>query len=93
MPTGQVIGTAPAAAAGPQPFGSKVSVVISLGPQPVIIPGVAGQSVAAATGALTALGLKVSGPYGPPGATRVLSTDPVAGTSVQPGTTVNLYTL
>ena len=81
------------ATAGPQPFGSKVSVVISLGPQPVIIPGVAGQSVAAATGALTALGLKVSGPYGPPGATKVLSTDPVAGTSVQPGTTVNLYTL
>jgi eukaryotic-like serine/threonine-protein kinase len=93
VPTGQVVGTAPAATAGPQPFGSKVSVVISLGPQPVIIPGVAGQSVAAATGALTALGLKVSGPYGPPGATRVLSTDPVAGTSVQPGTTVNLYTL
>ncbi len=93
VPTGQVIGTTPAATAGPQPFGSKVSVDISLGPQPVIIPGVDGQSVAAATAALTALGLKVSGPYGPPGATKVLSTDPVAGTSVQPGTTVNLYTL
>ena len=38
-------------------------------------------------------GLKVAGPYGPPGSTKVLSTDPAAGTSVQPGTTVNLYTL
>ena len=93
VPTGQIIGTTPAAAAGPQPFGSKVTVNISLGPQPVIIPSLAGESVAAATSALTTLGLKVSGPYGPPGATKVLNTDPVAGTSVQPGTTVNLYTL
>ena len=93
VPTGQVIGTTPDASAGPQPFGSKVVVNISLGPQPVVIPHVSGQSVTAATTALTGLGLKVSGPYGPPGATKVLSTDPVAGTSVQPGTTVNLYTL
>ena len=46
-----------------------------------------------ATSALTALGLQVAGPYGPPGSTTVLSTDPAAGTSVLPGTTVNLYTL
>jgi beta-lactam-binding protein with PASTA domain len=54
---------------------------------------VTGESVTAATDTLTALGLKVAGPYGPPGSTRVLSTDPAAGASVQPGTTVNLYTL
>ncbi len=93
VPTGQVIGTSPDPSTGPQPFGSKVSVNISLGPQPVIIPNVDGQSVSAATSALSALGLKVSGPYGPPGATTVLSTDPASGTSVQPGTTVNIYTL
>jgi beta-lactam-binding protein with PASTA domain/tRNA A-37 threonylcarbamoyl transferase component Bud32 len=93
VPTGQVISTTPDASAGPQPFGSKVVVNISLGPQPVIIPNESGQSVTAATTALTGLGLKVSGPYGPSGATTVLSTDPAAGTSVQPGTTVNLYTL
>ena len=93
VPTGQVIGTTPDASAGPQAFGSKVVVNISLGPQPVVIPNVSGQSVTAATTALTALGLKVSGPYGPAGATTVLSTDPAAGLSVQPGTTVNLYTL
>ncbi len=41
--------------------------------------------MAAATSALEALGLQVAGPYGPPGATRVLSTDPAAGTSVPAG--------
>jgi hypothetical protein len=35
---GQVIGTTPAPTAGPQPFGSKVTVAVSLGPQPVTIP-------------------------------------------------------
>ena len=94
VPTGQIIGTTPPASAGPQPFGSKVAVDISLGPQPVIIPNVVGDTVTAATAALQALGLKVGGPYGPPGATKVLSTDPVAGTSVQAAsTTVNIYTL
>jgi serine/threonine-protein kinase len=93
VPTGQVIGTTPDPSAGPQPFGSKVTVNISLGPQPVIVPNEVGQSVATATTALTTLGLKVAGPYGPPGATTVLSTDPAAGTTVQPGTPVNIYTL
>jgi len=91
--SGQVIGTTPDATAGPQPFGSKVAVNISLGPQPVTIPHVEGGSVAAATATLQGLGLKVAGPYGPPGSNKVLSTDPAEGTSVPPGTTVNLYTL
>ncbi len=93
VPTGQVIDTTPSTAAGPQPFGSQVTVIVSIGPQPVTVPDVVGQSVSSATDALQALGLKVAGPYGPPGSKRVLSTDPAAGTSVQPGTTVNLYTL
>jgi serine/threonine-protein kinase len=92
VPTGQVIGTAPAATAGPQPYGSTVTVQVSLGPQPVTIPDVVSQTLAAATSALQALGLQVAGPYGPPGAKRVLSTDPAAGSSVPPGTTVDIYT-
>jgi serine/threonine protein kinase/beta-lactam-binding protein with PASTA domain len=91
--SGQVIGTTPDASAGPQPFGSKVTVNISLGPQPVTIPDVRGGSVAGATATLQGLGLKVAGPYGPPGSNKVLSTDPAVGSSVPPGTTVNLYTL
>jgi beta-lactam-binding protein with PASTA domain len=35
----------------------------------------------------------VAGPYGPAGSSTVLSLDPAAGTTVAPGTTVNLYTL
>ena len=93
VPTGQVIGTTPPASAGPQPFGSTITVDISLGPQPVTVPNVIGQSVAAATSTLEGLGLKVAGPYGPPGSETVLSTDPAIGTSVLPGTTVNIYTL
>ncbi|MGH9080971.1 MAG: PASTA domain-containing protein, partial [Acidimicrobiales bacterium] len=94
VPVGQVIGTTPGPGAGPQPFGSTVTVTISLGPQPVTIPSsVIGESVPQATAALQALGLAVAGPYGPPGSTKVLSTDPAVGASVLPGTTVNLYTL
>ncbi len=93
VPAGQVIGTTPPASAGPQPYGSTITVDVSLGPQPVTVPNLVGQSVAAATSQLQGLGLKVAGPYGPPGSTKVLSTDPAAGASVQPGTTVNLYTL
>jgi serine/threonine-protein kinase len=93
VPNGQVIGTTPDPTAGPQPFGSKVTVAVSLGPQPVVIPNEIGNSVAAATAALQAEGLKVAGPYGPAGSTTVLSLDPAAGTTVPPGTTVNIYTL
>ncbi len=91
VPAGQVISTTPAPSAGPQPFGSTVTVTVSEGPKPVVIPDLASQSVAAATAALSALGLQVAGPYGPAGAGHVLSTDPAAGTSVKPGTTVYIY--
>jgi len=91
VPVGQVIGTSPPA--GPQPYRSTITVEVSLGPQPVTVPDEVGQSVASATSALEALGLHVAGPYGPAGSTTVLSTDPAAGASVQPGTTVNVYTL
>ncbi len=91
VPTGQVIGTTPAAGTV-QPFNSKVTVSVSLGPQPVIVPNEVNQSVATATAALSALGLKAGGPYGPGGEDVVLSLDPPPGTSVQPGTVVNIYT-
>jgi serine/threonine-protein kinase len=68
-----------------------VTVVVSEGPQPVVIPDLVSRSVAAATSALQALGLQVGGPYGPAGAGRVLSTDPAAGTAVKPGSTVYIY--
>jgi serine/threonine-protein kinase len=92
VPDGAVIATVPAATAGPQPFGSPVTVVVSLGPQPVDVPDVAGDSSVAAARLLESHGLRVAGPYGPPGTTVVVSTDPSAGTSVPIGSTVDLYT-
>jgi eukaryotic-like serine/threonine-protein kinase len=92
VPAGQVLGTSPAPTDGPQPYGSTVAVDVSLGPQPVPIPNLAGRSVAAATKALQGLGFHAGGPYGPPGATTVAATDPTAGSTALPGSTVNLYT-
>jgi serine/threonine-protein kinase len=91
VPAGQVIGTTPPAG-GTQPFGSAVSVQVSLGPQPVTVPSLVGQSPSAAASALTALGLVAGGPYGPPGATTVVSTSPPAGSSVAVGSAVEVYT-
>ncbi len=91
IPAGEVIGTDPTNAAGPQPYGSTVTVAVSLGPQPVLVPDLAGHSVTAAFNTLETLGLHPAGPYGPAGAKTVASTNPGSGTSVLPGTTVNVY--
>jgi serine/threonine-protein kinase len=92
LPAGRVIGTTPAPSAVPQPYGSPVSVAVSIGPQPVKVPNEVGKSVKAATKALENLGLHVAGPYGPPGSSVVFQTVPAKGASVLPGTTVSLYT-
>ena len=90
VPVGQVIGTAPTPE-GLQPFGSAVTVQVSLGPQPVTVPSLVDQSPSIAAAALSALGLVPGGPYGPPGATTVVSTSPSAGSSVPVGSTVDVY--
>jgi len=91
VPVDHVIGTTPATASV-QPFGSSVSVQISRGPQPVTVPSLTGKAPSSAATALTALGLVAGGPYGPSGATTVVSTSPAGGTSVPVGSTVNVYT-
>ena len=90
VPTGQVIGTTPPG--GVQPYGSTVTVQVSLGPKPVTVPSLVDRSPATAAADLRGLGLVAGGPYGPPGATSVVSTSPSAGASVPVGTTVELYT-
>ena len=92
VPSGQVIATTPDASTGAQPFGSTVAVAVSLGPQPVNVPDVTGESLHKAEAALSASGLQVGGPYGPSNSNTVVSTSPSAGTSVLPGSTVNVYT-
>ena len=66
-------------------------VLVSLGPQPIVIPDVGGDSVADAQAALEAAGLVVDGVEGPPNGV-VTGTDPAAGLTVDRGTSVVLIT-
>ncbi len=91
VPVDHVIATTPPAG-GLQPFGSTVVVQVSIGPKPVTVPSLTGDSPSGAAAALVALGLVAGGPYGPSGATTVVSTSPPAGSSVPVGTTVDVYT-
>ena len=74
------------------PFGSTVTVDVSLGPKPVTIPDVVGGLVGSAVNQLQALGLKVT-TYGPSSAAIVVYISPGAGTSVLPGSSVTLDTI
>jgi beta-lactam-binding protein with PASTA domain len=66
-----------------------VTVVISEGVQPVVIPPLIGDTVDQATAALTALNLVpfANGPL----AGHVFDSNPEAGTSVLPGSSVTIY--
>jgi serine/threonine-protein kinase len=89
-PAGQVDHTAPAI--GTQvPPGSTVTVYVSNGPPTVQVPNLSGDTVAAAQAALDSAGLKLGQVYGPNGG-RVFATVPEPGTTVDAGSSVNLYT-
>ena len=90
VPEGQVIGTSPAGGAL-VPRDSEVVVIVSRGPQPVIIPDVSGDSVAEAQATLEAVGLVVDGVEGPPNGI-VTGTDPAAGLQVDRGASIVLLT-
>jgi serine/threonine-protein kinase len=90
VPAGQVISTAPAAAAS-APVGTQVVVNVSKGPQLVAIPGVAQLTVAAATTKLEAVGFAVTGVIGAPDR-PVTSTTPAPGTLLKKGSSVKLIT-
>ncbi len=91
VPSGEVISTTPAAGTGGVVVGSRVEVLVSRGPQLVVVPTVSGQSIADAVGALRAAGLEVTEVVGPPFATEATTTDPAPGSSVAPGSNVTLY--
>ena len=91
VPAGEIIATSPAEGAGGVPVGSKVTVVISLGPRLVSVPQVAGEPVAQAIATLRNAGLDVTEQVGPPFATKASTTDPQAGTRVRPGSAITLY--
>ena len=74
--------------------GSAVNLVVSMGPAPVAVPNVVGQTQAAATSAITGAGLVVGTETSASSATvasgSVISSSPVAGTQVAAGSAVNL---
>jgi len=90
---GIVIGTAPAAGTK-LPVGSAVTVLVSSGPAPVLVPDTIGQSLAGAEAALEKVGLAVGtttqrvSAGETPG--TVLSQSPDAGESLRAGGKVNL---
>lgn len=90
-PAGAVIATSPAEGAGGVPVGTKVSVVVSLGPRLVTVPTVAGDTINQAIAALQAAGLQVTEQIGPPFATKASTTDPAPGARVRPGSSITLY--
>ncbi|MFP5328002.1 MAG: PASTA domain-containing protein [Acidimicrobiia bacterium] len=90
VPQSQVIGTRPAAGQT-APFGAKIVVVVSKGPEVVTVPDVVGRTVAQATAAIEAAGLRVGAIFGPPNSSRVLATSPSAGSKLKRGSAVDLY--
>jgi eukaryotic-like serine/threonine-protein kinase len=76
------------------PKGSTVTITVSTGPPPVDVPDVTGKTQASAEATLTNDGLKVTTetvPVTDPSQDGIVqATDPAAGTSVKPGSTVVL---
>ncbi len=85
---GLVIGLRPGS--GTAPRGSDVEVVVSLGPDLVAVPTVAGSSLDAAVAALEAAGFVVGDAFGPANG-QPFETDPAAGTDLRRGATVDIY--
>ncbi len=90
MPSGQVISTSPASGS-PAPYGSAVTVNVSTGPPTVQVPNVLEDTVSQATTALEGAGLSVSGVSGSPN-NNVVGTQPSIGSTVNTGSSVQLFT-
>jgi eukaryotic-like serine/threonine-protein kinase len=90
--TGQVISQSPSANT-PADKGSEVDLTVSSGPSTVPVPDVKGQSASSASANLASAGFKVTtveqaSSVTPAG--QVIGTNPSAGISVAPGTTVTI---
>lgn len=89
-PAGQVDHTNPPIGSGVAP-GSTVTVDVSSGPPTVQVPNVSGDPVAMATAKLQSAGLSVGNVFGPSHGS-VFTTVPSAGSTVNEGSQINLYT-
>jgi beta-lactam-binding protein with PASTA domain len=86
---GVVIGTDPAAGQA-APRDSNVGIIVSKGPELIAVPNVIGQSVEAASQALSNAGLAADVQNFGPGK-KVRAQDPSAGTMVKRGAKVTLF--
>ena len=89
---GLVVETSPAAETEVEP-GSTVTMIVSTGPSTIPVPDVVGQAAADAQTALEAVGFAVTTTEQASDDVEeglVISTNPVAGTEVAPGTTVDM---
>ncbi len=75
---------------GTAPRDSEVEVIVSKGPDLVVVPSVQGLSLDQAVQAIEAAGLVVGDAFGPAKGDPFL-TDPSAGTKVRRGETVDIY--
>ncbi len=73
------------------PRDSVVSLVVSAGPEPIVVPDVTGRTGTDASAALKAKGFTVSGIEGDPSG-AVLATDPPGGESRLPGASIRIFT-
>jgi serine/threonine-protein kinase len=89
VPAGSVIGTDPAAGRE-VPRDSTVTVIVSKGPEPVLVPNLVGTTIEAASQALRDLGLQPDVEnYSPGGVVR--AQDPAGGSMVNKGSKVTLF--
>ncbi|MGI9576703.1 MAG: PASTA domain-containing protein, partial [Microthrixaceae bacterium] len=86
-----VVMSAAAEAGAELPRGAVVGLVVSAGPRPIVVPNVVGQTGSSAAATLEAAGFVVSGIEGSPTG-PVLATDPVAGESRRPNSSVRIFT-
>jgi serine/threonine-protein kinase len=85
---GKVMAVTPAPSAGAAPFGSTVTIQVSMGVPQVTVPDVTGKNADEATAILTALGLKVNATSFFGDHVRRQAPDP--GTVVDVGSTVRI---
>jgi len=86
---GLVIGLRPGEGTS-APRDSEVQVVVSRGPDLVVVPSVKGTTLEGAVAKLEAAGLKAGEVFGPANG-KPSDTDPSAGTKVKRGSTVDIY--
>lgn len=87
---GFVVSTSPKAGQE-APYGSKVTVNESQGPEMVTVPDIEGKRVDEARAALERAGLRVGQIFGNQRRGRVAATDPEGGSKVRKGTSVDLF--